>query len=110
MRSHVSVGEFVCISERLSSVKAIAAYAWDEMTDVLLAYGAANGNGRVGQRLYQECFPNRRLPRHSTFASINRRLRETGSLNVNRHDCGRGGTVLTPRFEEAVLNMVADTP
>jgi hypothetical protein len=64
----------------------MAAYTWDEMTDILLAYSAADGNGRMAQRLYQERFPNRWNPHHSTFASINRRLRETGSLNVNRHD------------------------
>jgi hypothetical protein len=88
----------------------MAAYTWDEVTDILLAYGAADGNVRMAQRLYQERLPSRRLPHHSTFASINRRLRETGSLNVNRHDHGRGRTVRTPRLEKAVLNMVADTP
>jgi hypothetical protein len=88
----------------------MAAYTWDEMTDILLACGAADGNGRMAQRLYQERFPNRRLPHHSTFASTNRRLRETGSLNVNRHDFGWVRTVRTLRFEEAVLNVVADTP
>jgi hypothetical protein len=64
----------------------------------------------MAQRLYQERFPNRRLPHHCSFASINRWLRETGLLNVNRYDCGGGRTVRIPRFEEAVLNMVADTP
>jgi hypothetical protein len=86
----------------------MAAYALDEMTDILFAYGAADGNDRTAQQLYQERFPNRRIPHHSMFASINRRLRETGSLNVNRYDCGRGRTVCTLRFEEVVLNMVAD--
>jgi hypothetical protein len=88
----------------------VAAYTWIEETDIFLACGAAEGNGRMAQRLYQERFPNRRLPHHRTFASINRRLRETGSLNVNRLDCGWGRTVRTPKFGEAVLNMVADTP
>jgi hypothetical protein len=88
----------------------MAAYTWIEMTDVLLAYRAADGNGRMAQRLYQERFPNRRISHHSTSASINQMLRETSSLNVNRYDCGRGRTVRTPKFEEAILNMVADTP
>jgi hypothetical protein len=39
--------------------KAMAAHTWEEMTDILLAYGAADGNGRMAQRLYQERFPNR---------------------------------------------------
>jgi hypothetical protein len=33
--------------------KAMAAYTWDEMTDILLAFGAADGNGSIAQRLYQ---------------------------------------------------------
>jgi hypothetical protein len=90
--------------------KAMAACTWNEITDILLACSAADRNGRMAQRLYQERFPNRRLPHHSTFASINQRLRETGLLHVNRHDYGQGRTARTPRFEEAVLNMVADTP
>jgi hypothetical protein len=39
--------------------KAMAAHTLDEMTDILLAYGAGDGNGTMAQRLYQERFPNR---------------------------------------------------
>jgi hypothetical protein len=70
------------------------------MTDILLAYGAADGNGTVAQRLYQERFPNRWIPHHSTFASINRWLGETGSLNVNRHDF----------LEQSLPELLEDVP
>jgi hypothetical protein len=108
MRPHVSVVSLHwCMSD---FSKEMAAFSWDKMIDILLSYGAADGNGKIAQRLYQERFPDRRIPHHSTFASINRRLRETGSWNINRHDCGRVRTVRTPRFEKALLNLVADTP
>jgi hypothetical protein len=45
---------------------AMAADTWNEMTDILLSYDAADGNGRMAQRLYQERFPNQRIPHHST--------------------------------------------
>jgi hypothetical protein len=70
------------------------------MTDILLAYSAEDGNGRMAQRLYQERFPNRWLPHQSTFAYINRRLRETGSLNVNRHDF----------LEQSLPKLLEDVP
>ncbi|GFW76715.1 hypothetical protein TNCV_4944321 [Trichonephila clavipes] len=36
-------------------------------------------NGYATRRLYQERYPNRRVLHHTTFASVNRRLHETGS-------------------------------
>jgi hypothetical protein len=36
--------------------KAKAADTWDEMTDILLAYGAADGNGRMAQRFIRNVF------------------------------------------------------
>jgi hypothetical protein len=33
--------------------KAMAAHTWEEMSDIHPAYGAADGNGRIAQRLYQ---------------------------------------------------------
>lgn len=54
-----------------------------EMTDMLLAYGKMDCNGRAAQRLYVERFPDRHAPHHSTFASIERRLREGGEFKVD---------------------------
>ena len=56
----------------------------EELADMHLAYGAANGNAREAARLYQERFPNRYLAGHRMFMAIHRRLREHGSFNVNR--------------------------
>lgn len=68
---------------------------------MLLVYGAANCNGREAQRLYQERYPNRRLPSHQTFATTYRRLRETGNLryqeprvNVRQHHVATDERVL----------------
>jgi hypothetical protein len=36
--------------------KAMAVYTWDEKTDILLAYGAADRNGRMAQWLYPRTF------------------------------------------------------
>lgn len=48
---------------------------------MLLAYGSANTNAREARRIYQERYPDRRLPSHQTFSSTYRRLRQTGNLN-----------------------------
>lgn len=67
-------------------------------------YGEAQGNGRETQRIYQEGYPQRKLPHHTTFASINRRLREYCSLEINKSTVGRPRSVRTPVLEEAVLD------
>jgi hypothetical protein len=65
-------------------------------------YGKARGNGLEAQRIYQERYLQRQLPHHTTFASIDRRLREYGSLQINKRTAGRPRTVRTPDLEEAV--------
>jgi hypothetical protein len=60
------------------------------------AYGAAEGNGRMAQRLYQDRLPNWRLPHHSTFASKHQRLRD---ITVKTHaELGRPCINLTLLF------------
>ncbi|XP_050299347.1 uncharacterized protein LOC126738183 [Anthonomus grandis grandis] len=59
----------------------MAAYTTEEYADIVFAYGRANGNTREAQRIYEEQYPNRRVPHHDTFANTFRRLRETGNLN-----------------------------
>lgn len=54
----------------------------EEYADMLLAYGSANCNAREARRVYQERYPDRRLPHHETFSATYRRLRETGNLNL----------------------------
>ncbi|KAJ8878073.1 hypothetical protein PR048_022537 [Dryococelus australis] len=50
-----------------------------EIADMHLVYGAAGGNARSTQRLYEQTFPNRRKPGHRMFTSVDRRLIETGT-------------------------------
>ena len=68
-------------SEIVGSIR-IYQYTTAEMTDMVLAYGKADCNGRAAARLNAERFPNRHTPHHSSFAAIERRLREAGKFNV----------------------------
>ena len=54
-------------------------YTFAEMADIHFFYGRANGNAYEARRLYQETFPNRRLPCSRKFLRI-ARLRERGTL------------------------------
>ncbi|KAK9704605.1 Helix-turn-helix domain (DUF4817) [Popillia japonica] len=73
---------------------------------MLLIYGACNCNSRAAQHLYGERHPGRNLPNPRTFVVVDRRMRETGSLEARRPDAGRQRTVRTPMFEEAILEEV----
>nr|CAI5825460.1 unnamed protein product [Callosobruchus analis] len=85
-------------------------YSFDEMTDMLLIYGEAKDNGRQAVPLYVQKFPNRRIPHHSTFASIEMRLRETGNLRIKRNNAGRQRTTRTVRIKEVILNNLLERP
>ena len=54
------------------------AYLNDGLVDMMLVYEAADCNGYAARQLYQKRYPNRGVPYHATFVSVNRRLRETG--------------------------------
>ena len=45
-------------------------YSNEEMADMRLMYGKANGNGREAVRLYSERYQNRRIPNHKLFANL----------------------------------------
>lgn len=81
-----------------------------EMTDMVLMYGRALGNGLRAQRLYRAAFPLRRLPDHRTFSAIVQRLRETGNLRPNSADRGRDRTVRVLDAEPNILNLVEENP
>lgn len=61
----------------------MATFSNEEYADILMAYGRADGVAREAQRIYQERFPNRRLPSRHTFQNTYRRLRETGNLTAS---------------------------
>jgi transposase len=75
-----------------------------------LVYGEARGNDREAQRIYQERYPQLQLSHHTTFASIDRRLREYGSLEINKLTARSPRTVRTPDLEEAVLDTIEEKP
>lgn len=85
-------------------------YTWEELADMHLAFGAAGGNSALARRMYQERYPNRRLPNRRTFVNVDQRLRETGSLQSRMYDTGRNRSVRTPQFEEEVLERFEDNP
>ncbi|KFM62974.1 hypothetical protein X975_21073, partial [Stegodyphus mimosarum] len=77
--------------------------------DMHLMYGADNGNGRAALRLYQERFPNRRMPKNTMFERLHRSLCENGSLEATS-DTRSGRTARQPRIKESILNIVHESP
>lgn len=81
-------------------------YSNAEMADMHFVYGLSNGNSLEACRRYAEMFPDRVAPHHTLFARLHQRLRESGTFNHRKHDCGRQRDVRTPALEEAVLNLI----
>lgn len=76
------------------------AFSNEEYADIVFMYGRADGNGALARRMYQERYPNRRLPNVRVFYNTFRRLSESGirqvepGVNPGRHD---------PDVEEEIL-------
>ena len=85
-------------------------FTFAEMTDMHLVFGEARCNTRLAERIYRERFPNRRHPCRKTFAAIDRRLRELGTMTVNRLDTGARRLVRTVDFEEDILERFENEP
>jgi hypothetical protein len=49
-------------------------YMFADMVDIHFFYRRANGNAHEARLLYQETFPNRRLPCSRTFSRVAQRL------------------------------------
>ena len=81
-------------------------YELSELRDMIMCYCEARGNGREARRMYEQRYPNRRHPHHTTFAAIHRRLGETGNLRPQAVG-GRRRDVRTPDFEDAVIERVS---
>ncbi|GFX36147.1 hypothetical protein TNCV_4216691 [Trichonephila clavipes] len=63
--------------------------------------GRGNGNGRASQRMYHTQCPDRCVPDHRIFKQLHRKLRETGSFHVTRHNAGRRRAV-----RELMVNVI----
>ena len=73
-------------------------------------YGLAQENGLESRRLYLERFSNLCLPSHLTIASVDRRLRETGSFAISNNCIAHLRSLRTPETEEYVLDRFQEIP
>lgn len=112
--SFVSI--FVKFVLRLFVIVAMAAYTYEEYADMMLAYGFANSNASEAKRLYQERYPNRRVPDRRTFSTTYRRLRETGNLqfqeprvNVHRPNAAVDERILDVFDQNPTISIRAAT-
>lgn len=85
-------------------------YTFEEQADIHLFYGRAWGNAAEAKRLYEEAFPNRRVPCERFFVSVDRSLRERGKFYSDKENSGPDRYVRTPETEEAILNAVNANP
>ncbi|GFY18952.1 DUF4817 domain-containing protein [Trichonephila clavipes] len=85
-------------------------YIHREMADMHLIYGMAKCNGREALRMYCAEYPGRQLPSRSFFATLHRRMCETGSFNVHKLDTGRQRTTRTVDAEDRVLQELERNP
>ncbi|KAF8792294.1 hypothetical protein HNY73_003909 [Argiope bruennichi] len=88
----------------------MASYKHREVADMHLVYGMANCNGREALRMYLQKYPSRKMPSRSFFATIHRRLCETGSLDVHKPDSGRQRISRTVDAEERVAQALQRNP
>lgn len=88
----------------------MAGYPHSHQADMIFIYGKANGNGHLASRLYQESFPDRQQPYHSTFAAVYLRLGETGTLFPSTRDRGVQRQVRIPDLEENIIQRVEENP
>ncbi|CAH2088429.1 unnamed protein product [Euphydryas editha] len=74
---------------RIVTVMLLLSFFNNEYTNVLYCYDFTDGNAAEARRVYQRCFPDRRLPRVSVFGGACRRLSESGSVQRTRIHSGR---------------------
>ncbi|PSN53562.1 hypothetical protein C0J52_09198 [Blattella germanica] len=96
--------------ERLYNTMEQYRYSFRELTDIHLVYGEVRSNALASERLCRERFPNRHHPSRRMFISLDRRMRETGSLQRSNEGAGNMRSTRTPDFEEEVLASVASDP
>lgn len=78
--SLLAVSESVTIMARPA-----AAYSNDQLTDMILALGEANGNFRRARDIYSRNRPNDPVPTASLIWKYHKRLRETGQFHQEHH-------------------------
>jgi hypothetical protein len=84
-------------------------YTFAEMVDIHFFYVPANDSAHEARRLYQETFPNSRLPCNRTFSRIAQRLRERDTF-IPVIEGGRPRNARTVQHEQRILAHVAANP
>ncbi|CAK9829671.1 Transposable element Tc3 transposase [Anthophora retusa] len=79
-----------------------------EYADILFMYGKANGNASGARSLYQERFPQKRVPNVQVFTNTYRRIRETGS--VHHQEPGVTYTTYAADVDEQILEAFEADP
>ena len=79
-----------------------------EYADMHLMYGLAEGNAAAAVRLYQERFPQRRLPNRLTFEAVDRRLRQDGRIQPAGPQ--PRARAIPEAVEDEVLTIFEDEP
>jgi len=80
-------------------------FSKEEYADIVLHYGMAQCNASRAQRLYQESYPNRRVPYVGVFSQTFLRLQETGSVMQRPRERPTAHT-----SEQAVLDAIEEDP
>lgn len=83
-------------------------FSFNEQVDMILVLGFCEGNCRRSVVEYRRRFPNRVIPNRQTFANVERKARETGSL-CQRINGGRIYAV-NARNEERILRHIENEP
>jgi hypothetical protein len=87
----------------------MAVFDLPELTNMIMCYGVARGNGREALCIYQQRFPHRNHPHHTVFVPLHQCLR--GMRSPRPRNVGGGWcNVRTTELEDEVLERNADKP
>ncbi|GFQ91814.1 hypothetical protein TNCT_698321 [Trichonephila clavata] len=75
-----------------------------------LSYVVAGESGRQARQVYEDGYPDSRIPQQETFARMHRYLYEHGSLSSNMHDTGRRRLTWTVNIKEQLLQSFKGNP
>lgn len=85
-------------------------YNNEEYVDMIMVYGAAEGNAERARQIYFERFPNRQTPCQNTFLRLIQRARATGNVQPRHGHGGGRPQQMEVNVEEAILDMIDADP
>ncbi|XP_018396145.1 PREDICTED: uncharacterized protein LOC108774510, partial [Cyphomyrmex costatus] len=85
-------------------------YTNAEYCDMLLVLGQCNNQASVAARRYAEIYPHRRHPNVNVIRRVETRLRETGSVIINRPNAGRGRNMRMIHRDEEIIQRFEENP